>query len=264
LSRAPLVVLEFVLRALKNLRRVRRLPIGVLYYADEGRDCAGSAETIRRAANDVKRVLVLRPGNPEHKVVTQRRGWRRYRLSAEGTPRRLGRVAKKPDVLRWMSGKLDALASLSSTKDRITVAPSNLHTHAFPMLLPHAADATVMLSYMDESLADGTEQRMREVLGKDGIRWELERLSDRPPMKQRAGNRRLAEALSGVAARWEIPFDHEASLWPSVAGLVPPSTAVVCGMGPVARDLYQPHEAVSRISILQRALLLAEFLATEP
>jgi D-alanine-D-alanine ligase len=263
LSRAPLVVLEFVLRALKNLRRLRRLPIGVLYYADEGRDCADSAEVIRKAAGNVERVLVLRPGNPEHKVVTQRRGWRRYRLSAEGTPHRLGKAAKRPDVLRWMSGKLDALAGLSSTKERIAVAPFNLHTHAFPMLLPHVADATIMLSYMDESQADQTEQRMREVLGKNAIRWELEHLSDRPPMKNRAGNRRLAETLSAVAKHWEIPFDHEASLWPSVAGLVPSSSAVVCGLGPVARDLYQPHEAVSRISILQRALLLAEFLARE-
>jgi D-alanine-D-alanine ligase len=50
---------------------------------------------------------------------------------------------------------------------------------------------------------------------------------------------------------------------PSVAGLVPAGTAVVCGLGPVARDLYQPHEAVSRLSMLQRTLLLAEFLAKE-
>ena len=263
LSRAPLVVLEFVLRALKNLRRLRRLPIGVLYYADEGRDGADSAEIIRTASAKAQRIFVLRPGNPEHKVVTQRRGWRRYRLSAEGSPRRLGRIAKKPDVLRWMAAKLETLAELSSSKDRVTVAASSLHTHAFPMLLPHAVDATMMLSYADETMVEPTEQKMREILGKDSIRWELELLSDRPPMKNRAANRRLAEALAAVAANWEIPFDHESSLWPSVAGLVPVSTPVVCGLGPVARDLYQPHEAVARISILQRTLLLAEFLAKE-
>jgi len=263
LSRAPLVTLEFVLRALKNLRRLRRLPVGVLYYADEGCDCADSAEVIRQAASQAARVLVLRPGNPESKVMTQRRGWRRYRLRAEGTPKRLGKVGKKPDVLRWVSAKLDTLAGLSSAKDRLTVAASNLHTHAFPMLLPHVVDVTLMVSYGDESVAEQTEVNMREILAKDGIRWELEMLSDRPPMKNRAANRRLAEALAGVAAHWEIPFDCESSLWPSVAGLVPAGTPVVCGLGPVARDLYQPHEAVSRISMLQRTLLLAEFLAKE-
>jgi D-alanine-D-alanine ligase len=263
LSRAPLVALEFVLRALKNLRRLRRLPVGVLYYADEGRDCADSTEIIRQTASQAARVLVLRPGNPESKVVTQRRGWRRYRLHAEGTPKRLGKAGKKPDVLRWMSARLDGLAALSSTKDRLTVAASNLRTHAFPMLLPHAVDVTVMVSYGEKAVAEETETKMREILAKDGIRWELEMLSDRPPMKSRATNRRLAEALAGVATHWEIPFGCESSLWPSVAGLVPAGTAVVCGMGPVAKDLYQPHEAVSRISILQRTLLLAEFLAKE-
>ena len=263
LSRAPLVTLEFVLRALKNLRRLRRLPVGVLYYADEGRDCADSAETIRAASARASRVLVLRPGNPENKVVTQRRGWRRYRLHAEGTPKRLGKAGKKPDVLRWMFAKLDALSGLSRARDRLTVAASNLHTHGFPMLLPHAVDVTLMVSYGEDALAQQADANMREILGKDGIRWELEMLSDRPPMKSRAGNRRLAEALAGVAAHWEIPFECESSLWPSVAGLVPTGTPVVCGLAPVGKDLYQPHEAVSRISIPQRTLLLAEFLARE-
>ena len=223
LSRAPLVTLEFVLRALKNLRRLRRLPVGVLYYADEGRDCADSAETIRAASARASRVLVQ----------------------------------------RWMFAKLDALSGLSRARDRLTVAASNLHTHGFPMLLPHAVDVTLMVSYGEDALAQQADANMREILGKDGIRWELEMLSDRPPMKSRAGNRRLAEALAGVAAHWEIPFECESSLWPSVAGLVSAGTPVVCGLAPVGKDLYQPHEAVSRISIPQRTLLLAEFLARE-
>ena len=68
---------------------------------------------------------------------------------------------------------------------------------------------------------------------------------------------------SEVAARWEIPFGQESALWPSAAGLVPASTAVVCGIGPVAKDLYTPNEAVERISLLQRTLLIAEFLANQ-
>lgn len=35
---------------------------------------------------------------------------------------------------------------------------------------------------------------------------------------------------------------------------------VVCGMGPEARALYSGQEAVSRISIVQRTLLIAEYL----
>jgi D-alanine-D-alanine ligase len=79
-------------------------------------------------------------------------------------------------------------------------------------------------------------------------------------MKERRANIRLADALTAVAAEWDIPLKRESSVWPSVAGLVPTSTGVVCGVGPVARNIYTPDEAVDRISLLQRTLLLAEFL----
>jgi D-alanine-D-alanine ligase len=46
-----------------------------------------------------------------------------------------------------------------------------------------------------------------------------------------------------------------------VAGLVPSSRAVICGLGPVARDVDTPQEAVLRLSLMQRTLLLAQYLS---
>jgi D-alanine-D-alanine ligase len=261
LSRAPLVMLEFALKALKSLRRLRLLPIGVLYYTDEGRDCSQSAEMIRAASEQARQVIVLRPCGLENKVVIQRRGWRRYRLHVEDRPARLGQLRKKPEVVRWLSGKLDALSKLSSKDERLAIAVGELHTSAFQMLLPHAVNVTLMLSYGQESVADKAESQIKEILGKEGFKWDLKLLSDRPPMVKRPANQRLAESLAEVASQWDIPFGRESSLWPSVCGLVPSTVAAVCGLGPVAQDLYTPREAVERISLLQRTLLLAEFLA---
>lgn len=80
-------------------------------------------------------------------------------------------------------------------------------------------------------------------------------------MKERRKNLQLAKELSSVADTWEIPLALESSLIPSVGGLVPAKVPVVCGVGPVARDLNTPQEAVSRASLVQRSLLMAEFLA---
>jgi D-alanine-D-alanine ligase len=263
LSRAPLVMLEFVLRALKNLRRLRRLALGVLYYTDEGQDCIHSAQTIRKAAAQAKRVLILRPGNLGDKVVTQRRGQRKYRLRVEGAPVRVGKAGKKSQMLRWLFTKLQAISELSSQEDRAAVAVAEIKTTAFPMLLPHLVTVTLLVSYGDEQVADTLESRIRNILEKDGFACELEPISDRPPMKNRRENRQLAKELAEVAAQWEIPFDRESSHWPSVAGLVPADVGVVCGIGPVAKNLYTPQEAVQRISVLQRALLLTEFLVRQ-
>ena len=85
-------------------------------------------------------------------------------------------------------------------------------------------------------------------------------------MKQsvkRRANTELARMLERTAKRWEIPLRRESSVWPSIAGLAPARTGVVCGIGPVARNIYTPDESVDRISIMQRTLLLAEFLAKD-
>jgi D-alanine-D-alanine ligase len=82
-------------------------------------------------------------------------------------------------------------------------------------------------------------------------------------MKERRINLLLAESLAAVAKKWEIPLAKESSLLPSVGGLVPAQIPVVCGIGPVARDLYTPQESVNRISLIQRTLLIAEFLAKD-
>jgi len=260
LSRAPLVMVEFVLKGLKHIRRLRNLPLGILYYTDEGNDCDCSAETIRAAASKAKQVLVLRAGNPGNKIVTRRRGQRKYVLRVEAVPKRIGKANKNPEVLHWVCAKIEKLAKLSSRKERVALAASNIRTTSFPMLLPHRVVVTLLLSYPVQQLADEIEKQMRRILGKGQPKWELEMLSDRPPMKPTRGNQRLARDINEVAEKWDIPLDQESSVWPTIAGLVPESTPVVCGLGPVSKHLYTPQEAVQRISILQRTLLLAEFL----
>jgi D-alanine-D-alanine ligase len=262
-SRAPLVAMLFAMRALRAARQLRHVPLGVLYYCDEGRDCRYSAETITKAAALAKNVLVLRPGNVSDRVVTMRRGQRRYRLLAEGVALRLGQQTRKPEVLRWMFKKLEDCAKLTSRKDRIAVSTIDLQTTHMPMLLPHQVAATLLVSYPDESIGDEVEQKIRGVLDGKEMRWKLESISTRPPMQERRANSHLLKAIEAVAAKWEIPLSRESSVWPSVAGLVPASTGVLCGMGPVARNLYTPEESVQRISLVQRTLLLAEFLSQQ-
>ena len=263
LSRAPLVMLEFVLKALKSLRLLDKLPIGVLYYTDEGSDNSQSASLIRTAAEKAKRVFILRPGNPQNKIVTQRRGWRRYQLVVEDTPVQLGKAKRKPDVLSWVCSKMQDISKLSSREERIAIAVSDIRPTAFDMLLPHRVKVILTLSYGNKSIADASEKSIREILASGGFNHKLEVISDRPAMENRVQNKRLAAELAEIAANWEIPFGQESALWPSAAGFIPASIAVVCGVGPVARDLYTPNEAVERISLLQRTLLIAEFLAKE-
>lgn len=260
-SRAPLVSMLYVLRALRRVRKLRRLPLGVTYYADEGRDCRYSAETLKKAMAKASRILVLRPGNLGNFMVTARRGQRRYRISFEGQSMRPGKTGKRPEVLPWVFERLQECAKLTSQKDRIAVATIDIRSTHLPGMLPHQATATLLLTYPEDKVADTLEQRIHEVFAVKGITARIEKLSDRPPMRERRANTRLAKSIEEVATRWEIPLKRESSVWPSVAGLAPASTGTLCGIGPVARNIYFHDESVDRISLLQRTMLLAEFLA---
>jgi D-alanine-D-alanine ligase len=262
-SRAPLAMLEFALRSLRHQKRLRHQRIGVLVYADEARACRYSRERIARAASRVKRVLVLQPGSPSGKIITRRRGLRTYQLVVEGKPAGLGQAAKRTDVLRWACNKIEAMAELSSRKDRLEVFTVGLETTRFPDLLPHRVRARVLVSYPETHGADETEARIRGLLGKGGPVWQLHLVSDRPPMLERRRNAQLAQELADVAESWEIPLVQETSASPSVAGLVPEGAGVVCGLAPLARDLHTPHEAVQRTSLVQHTLLLAQFLVRD-
>ena len=114
-------------------------------------------------------MLVLRPGSPLGRVITQRRGLRTYRLVAEGKPGGFGRTLRRPDVLRWVCNKVEALTTLGSSKDRLEVRAAGVDTTSFPGLLPHRVTTTVLVSYGENHVADRTERRLRELLGKG--RW---------------------------------------------------------------------------------------------
>lgn len=262
-SRGPVVMLESALRALRNARMLRRIPVGVLVYTDEGYNCRYSKELIREAASRAKEVLVLRPGNLEHNIITQRRGWRRFQFTAEGVSRRPGQNIGKPDVLRWFAGKIDALTGLSSKKDRLTVAVTNLEPHRYPLRMPHRITTSFIITFLDERIADETEEKIRALLSQHDYNWDMQLVHSRPPMKKRRADVALAGTLRKIADSWEIPLATESSLYPSVAGLVSGIKPVVCGLGPVARQLYTPEEAIQRISLPQRTLLLAQYLLTK-
>ncbi|MGK7344849.1 MAG: ATP-grasp domain-containing protein [Candidatus Nitrospinota bacterium M3_3B_026] len=262
-SRAPLVMMEYALRSLRAHRLLRRVPLGVLFYTDEGSGCRYSAGTISGAMARAGRTIVLRPANPGGRLVTQRRGQRRYRLLVEGKPQPLGKLSKEPEPLSWIFSTMKKLSAISSRKERLAVSPVDIRVDGFPMMLPHKAWVSILASYPDVRTADRTEKKIRSILVNTGLRLELSVVSDRPPMQKKQGTLRLARKLKGIASRWDIPLDYESSVWPSVAGLAPEGASVVCGAGPVARDVYTAQEAVQRISLIQRTLLLAQFLAGE-
>lgn len=262
-SRAPLVQMETALNALRTIRRLHRMKIGVLFYQDEGSDCRYSGEVITQICSMVKGVLVVRPGGSGANIFTQRRGQLKLHLIIEGESRRLGQAGTRPDVNRWTMKKLELICALSSRPDRLAIGVVNLETNHFPMRLPHRTKSELLLSYYDKKKADHALIEIKKILGPKGYKWSLEIIANRPPMVESRKNIHMFKQFKEIADKWEIPLDKTSSLWPSVGGLVPQKTGVLCGLAPVSQNLYTPNESISRISLLRRTLLLALYLVNQ-
>jgi D-alanine-D-alanine ligase len=143
------------------------------------------------------------------------------------------------------------------------VAVQDMKTESFRNTTPHRVTVSLVISYLDTKTADAAEEKINQILHHKGIRWSFKQVSERPPLKQRRGNTQLARAFERVAKKWEIPLEITSSVLPSAAGLVPARIPALCGLGPVARERSTPHEAVSRISLIQRTLLLSQYLVEE-
>ncbi len=262
-TRAPLAMLELALRAAKASRALKGHRLSVLCYADEGRDCRYSADIIKGAAARATRVFVLRPVVSEGRVVTGRRGFRTYRLSLEGESVRIGASSRRAKLMPGLFERLFRIEGLTDRRLRVAVVVTDLRLKAFPQRVPHEAVANVGLAYPTPKAADQVEKQMREILGPNKRHWRLDLIADRPPMAERKINVALAEQAARIAERWEIPIVTERSVLPSVAGLVPRAVPVLCGLGPVAEDINTPQERISRISLMQRTLLLAQLLIAD-
>ncbi len=262
-SRGPLVEIEFALRALQLSRSLAKRRIGVLLYCDEGMECRYSSDLIDLAIERADRVIVVCPSIHDESLIVERRGQRLYHLVVEGKGRRIDKNVKKHGPFRWASAKLTEFSDLSISEKRLSIAAVDFHTESFPMQLPHRVEASVIMNYIKQQNADEAEKKMRNSLMQKEFNAEFELVSDRPPMiKSRAGSK-MAKEIINLAETWDIKLTEQSSAVPSVAGMAPSSVPVICGMGPVTHNLHAPDESISRISLLQRTLLLAQYLATK-
>ena len=117
-----------------------------------------------------------------------------------------------------------------------------------------------MISYYKSEVANKAEDDIRTILGKKGPKWRLNLISDRAEMPMRRENRAYFNEILEIADELEIPISHSTSAIPSVAGLVPKGVGVICGLGPMVDAPHTPHEAVQRVSLFQRTILLSEIL----
>ncbi|WP_420638903.1 ATP-grasp domain-containing protein [Candidatus Poriferisocius sp.] len=261
-QRAGLVMLEYALRSLRSIRRLRRLPLGVMLCTDEVLGCRKSAE-ISQAAARAQRVFVLAPSPESDGIVLRRRGNRKLTLQVTGNPILPVQTTQRQATTRWTIAKLEQIVQLTSRSKAVSVSILDLATHGYAQYLPHQVRAGLLITYQDRERATELEREIRAILGRRGCRWDLTVDWDRPPMPETDQNAALLERWNDVADQHGISFQRTTSSVASLGGLVAATTPSLCGIGPAAHGRSTPDEHIERISLIERTLVLTEFLAQE-
>ncbi len=264
-SRAGITCIAQALKVLNLLEILQEKKVGVFIYADEGRGMRYSSQLLQQAAAQASRVIVLQPGFRSGKVVDQRRGSRKYSILVEGAFKRIGSHGQTDDLMSWFLNRADQVGALSRPEEKLTVALQEIYSERYSMLLPHRIRATIYVTFLDPALADQAELELKQLLAvnqndPDKPDIYLERLEERPPLNRSASTELLVKELQKISENWNLPFGAESSLLPSAAGEIPEGIPVICGFGPASRDMFTPHECIHRGELLQRILLLTQYL----
>ena len=261
-SAASLALAETALKNLKRLRQLRRRKLGWLVYADEGRWARTSRAAIERAAGLASGVLVLSPTRTENEAVVSRRGHRLLRLVVEGRPRSIAKRSKALGPLEWLVDRMDSILEVPVPR-RCSLSLASLRSERQAPALPHRAVAELLIGFDTMRSAEQIETQLRAALESPRMRWSLDIAGERPPRSESPANEPLTRAVAGVAERWKIPLELGSSAWPGIDGWIPADTSCISGLAPPLRDDGAGVEAVQRLGMVQRTLLLTQLLLAQ-
>ncbi|MBW3582655.1 MAG: ATP-grasp domain-containing protein [Euryarchaeota archaeon] len=256
-SRAAVVMATEALRALSEEGLLERTPVGILAYGDAGADGQFSADLIRRAAGRAKEVLALDPVREGEGIVHDAPGLATLHTVFEVEPRRVGRARLVPAALR----RLIELEGLTAPGDGVDVAVGSVSTETLTRRPPHRLEADLMVRYRDDAARRAWISTAEDLLSEVDVVAHIGERGHYPPVRDGEPTRHLVAELRALAEEWDVPLASESADSPTLAGLAPEGTAAVGGLGPVARGVHRPDEAIDRTAFMQRLILITQHLA---
>lgn len=242
------------------------LPIRFLLVPDEEVGSPTSRARIEAAARAAKFVLVTEPGRDGGKVVTGRKGWGRFELTAigraahAGAQRRDGRSA-----IREMSRQVLALEDMSDEARGVTVTVGTIAGGTAPNTVAAECRASIDLRVPDPDSADEMCARILGLQPHDpDVTLRMVGGLNRPPFIKSPATAALFARARDLAAELGIDLQDLSSVGGAsdanfTAALGVPT---LDGLGPDGEGAHSDHEHIHVSSLAPRAALLRRLFET--
>jgi len=253
-----IAVLLLALQALKFVRVLKKLKIGILLTSDDSLQSKFSRNTIVSKTTGCPYVIGIHGASINGGVVTSRSGSAVYKctMNLRKTDNG-GDVAKAVNLFTRL---ISAWTELSDEEKGIVIAPSEALINS--NITDPYAHGEVMLSvrFNDESQFKSIDKQIRKLLptkNKDLFNFQIEGGERRPAMQATEKTEAFWQMVSDIGNKLDIRLLKEHRWSSADAGLVGSGHYLLDGFGPVGMKEYKKSEYILRHSILERASLLA-------
>ena len=253
-----LVVMIAALQALRFVRRLKKMRLGILLTSDDTLQGRFAQALIRGKTDGVAAVLGLRGASADGGLITSRSGAAVYncRLNLE-------RAQDAVDVAHALGafGRLiRQWTDLSDTDSGLVIAPFEVNAES--NIMEHHAHGEIKLSVrfnQPEQFAVIDQQIRKLAQRREASQWSfrVEGGQRRPPMVRTSSTEPLCSLLESIAADLDIRVREEHRWSSADICFVNGDVAMVDGLGPVGAKPPGRSEYILRHSLLERSTLLA-------
>jgi len=256
-----LAVMVAALRALRFVRLLRKIKIGILLTTDNTLQGKITGTSIQDISSRAKAVIELSGASPDGTVVTSRSGAAVYNCQMN-----LVNAANAEDVSRAIasfSHLLTSLTRLSREADGVVVVPREARMNSGIATLFAQCEASLSIRFNNQEQAEALDQKIRAMVKKANSkknRFQIEGSVRRLPMICNPETKQLYQQVKAIGTGMDIRVLEEHRWSSSDICSVDQNRARIDGLGPVGDAPHEHGEYILRHSLLDRAALLALLL----
>lgn len=261
-SKGGLAVLIWALQALKFIRVIKKLKIGILLTTDETLQGKFSQSYIEQITSRANIIIGLKGGAPDSTLVTSRSGASVYKCEMN-----LVKAEKAEEVANAVASFSQLVTKLAECTDEskgIVVAPNSVSINSNVSDIYSYGELSLSVRFNQLELFEELDEKIRQIVkrkkGTKSQKIQIEGGMRRPPLTRTGEVEKLWQAFLKVSKTLDIRLLEEHRWSSTNLCFANSSKQVIDGIGAIGGFSSSKGEYIVKHSLYERAVLLAMFM----
>ena len=255
-------VMISALQALRFIRGLKKIKIGILFLTDSTLNNRYSKDIIQQKAEQAKKILALSGSTINSGLVLSRSGSALYRIETKlvknDTPENVSLTAVN------FSKTLAAITDISRNDRENVIAPFDIQFKSNIFKVYAYGSAGISVRYNSKETLILIEQKIKRIITQQKrskiYQIQFEGGQNRPAMVQTEAINAFYKSIQAITKRIDVRISKEHRWSSSDICHISKDLPKIDGLGPVGEFLPSDNERIIRHSLIERSLLLALIL----